>query len=93
MRAEVEIDLTRGQESIKIDGQEISRYVCGLTLDAEAGRTPQLRLAIPIRNGVTATGAADPEVDLDIPPAVAELLIRAGWKAPYHYVAEGSDGD
>lgn len=69
-----------GHESIHLDGVDISKSVCGLTLDAKAGHLPQVTLRLPVTDRTTLGVPARAGVVID--DDTHALLVRLGWTPP-----------
>lgn len=80
MRGQVEINFGQkvGNESIKLDGVDISKAIVSFDLKATAGHFPYLELNIVLTEKSHIAGP----MNVDVPEETATLLVQLGWLPP-----------
>lgn len=67
-----------GLQTVELDGEDISRAVRSVGIDAEAGGLPAIRLELAVFELETAVG----ESEIHLAPGTEDLLKRLGWTPP-----------
>lgn len=64
--------------TVELDGADVSRAVCGLTLTMKPGHLPTAVLEVPLLDVSAGTG----ELNVHIPDEARDLLLKLGWTPP-----------
>lgn len=77
--ARVVLSLHNSEQSVEINGVDISRCVRTVTVSGGAGTVPQLTLTLNVEHKITTDCSG---VEMYLSPATAALLAQLGWKSP-----------
>ena len=66
------------RQEVELDGKDISHLVRSVSIDAEAGHFPTVRLELAVFEMEFATG----ETRIHVAPGTADLLVDLGWTPP-----------
>lgn len=66
------------RQTVELDGEDISRVVRSVSIDAEAGGLPTVRLELAVFELETASG----ETKIHLGSGTEDLLKRLGWTPP-----------
>lgn len=71
------ISASRTMATVELDGVDVSKAVCGLTMKMKAGHLPNVVLEVLVLDLST-----ESEADARIPDETRELLLKLGWTPP-----------
>lgn len=77
--ARVVLSLRNSEQSVELDGVDISRVVRNIAISGGVGELPQLILTLNIEGNITTelTGGV-----VNLSPETQALLVQLGWKPP-----------
>lgn len=67
----------RYDQKVTLDGEDISRFVRAVSIDADVSNAPSVRLDLAVFEIESAT-----EAKIHIAPGTEDLLARLGWTPP-----------
>lgn len=65
-------------QTVELDGEDISRYVRSFSIDAEAGHLPEISLDLLVFELEAETS----DTKIHLAPETAGILVRLGWTPP-----------